>query len=263
MLEDLNIDNVAKVLNRSNLSDYNFMMYNSNNLANYHIVIKSLLDNFFEYYQVDNFKFEKNTFEGGTTLINKKFTNLWMKDITEIRFINLYPNIIIRLWEQKLLTFNINEFGVLFKFLVQNKDAIKNKLTNRNKGLLNFIINYTFGAGHNINSVIKINGLDLVVTYIKNTLIDLYTNYSNNVFYIDVDVIYLDFLDKTILDKYIIPLGLPYTIEHHLGGFFIQKKKYILETKNGIRTYGIEKFESENKIQKERIKKINIIKSKL
>jgi hypothetical protein len=264
MLENLNIDNVVRVLNKSNLSDYNFMMYNSNNLQNYHIVIKSLLDNFFDYYQDKDFHIrEKNNFDSAVILLNKKMTNVWMKDITEIKFISMYPNIIIKLWEQELLKFNIKEFGVLFKFIVHNKELIKEKLTNRNKGLLNFIINYTYGAVHNTNSIIKVDGLNLIISYYKDTLISLYDNYPNNVFYVDVDTIFLDFLDKTILDKYITPLDLPYVIEHHSGIFLMKKKNYILQTKDGIKTYGIENFNSEYKLEKDRIKKINNIKSKI
>jgi len=264
MLEDLNIDNVAKVLNNLHLSDYNFMMYNSNNLKNYHTIIKSLLDNFFDYYHDKDFHIrEKNNFDSAVILLNKKMTNVWVKDITEIRFISMYPNIIIKLWEQELLKFNIKEFGVLFKFIVQNKESINKKLTNKNKVLINFIINYTYGASHNINSIIKIDGINLIIPYYKDVLISLFDNYPNNVIHIEVDSIFLDFLDKDMLDKYIIPLNLPYVIEHHQGIFIMKKKSYLLQTKDGMKVRGIETFDSEYQLEKERIKKINNIRSKI
>jgi len=264
MIEVLNIDNVVKVLNNSHLSDYNFMMYNPNNLKIYHTIIKSLLDNFFDYQQVKDFHIrEKNNFDSGVILLNKKMTNVWMKDITEVQFIHLYPNIIIKLWEQELLKFNIKEFGVLFKFLVENKESIKDKLMGNNKSLLNFIINYTYSAGTNNNSIIKVDGLNLVIPYYKDVLIDLFDNYPNNLIYIDTDVIYFDFLDKVILNKYILPLQLPYKIEYHPGIFIMKKKSYILETKDGVIPRGVEKFNSEHKLEKERFKKISNIKSKI
>ena len=261
MKDELNIDNVIDILNSESNPIYDFLISNGHNVFIYNKVIKIFLDYFFDdEYSVDSTIHNEEKLFGATVLLNENMIEYYMQDITRLQFISMYPNIMIKLWEDGKLNFNINEFPIIFRFLVQNCNVIKNnsKLEMQGYRLLKFLINYTFRATMIKNSIIQVDNINKVIKYYRDNLVNLFNDYPKNVIYIDTDIIYFDFLDNSILNKYIKPLGIPYEINNDFDGLFSKKKKY-LTFKNTKITRGYKIYDSKFKKDKERMKKLNKI----
>ncbi len=270
---EINIDSVVHLLNLESLpkdlSKDAFMVGNGTNQIRYNKVVKKFLDYFFaSVYSIDSTIYNKEQRLRSVCLINQKMANYYMRDIVRVEFVSMYPNIMVKLWEDKQMKFNSNEFPILLKFLIRNKEVIRRnpKLERKSLSLLNFLINYTFMASMNRESLIQVDDANLVIGYYINQQDDLFNSYPDKVIYIDTDVIYFDFLDNNILDKYIKPLCIPYKIDYDINGIFIQKKKYITTQITGNWVTGFQPYNSKFLDEKEkmkRAKKIKIIKNRL
>jgi hypothetical protein len=215
-------------------------------LDDWNSVITRLLDYFFEPYKIKKVKEDFGYF-GGSVLLDPRNTGYWFKDLYQITFNLLYPSVISLLNDKGKIKFNIEEFGVLYKFLVKNHKSIKNssELTEEGKFLFKVIINYTYGACTNYfgRGKIKAENIDIVPTYTKEIFELLFKENPKNILYIDTDVIYLRTLTVDILEK-LDSLKVNYDVKGHIQAFFIMKKKYILVEDGVIKLKGIKTITS-------------------
>ena len=266
---ELTVDNIINLLNEQNYTinqltstfvqdPYRFRLKDFINIT------MIMVNYFFENYT--NIKIEipnSDRLLGSYIAINERMKLKWLKDISYIEFNSLYPNIIIKLWKENKLKFSIYEFGLIYTFLVENKNLIlKNpNIKEESKLLLRVIINYLYGASNNlsITNKVVIDNLELVTLYTKETFQQLFENNKDNVAYLDTDQIFLDYVSPEIINNYIKPLGLPYIIKHNIDCMFIEKKRYIMDEFGTLKVRGIQEYRSNYKKEKLRLKKINKI----
>jgi hypothetical protein len=270
----LTVDNIITVLNQQNYTVEQFTNNvndpNRLKLNDYNKVVTDLLNYFFIDYSTKHTKYSDDLY-GSLVLINRNIKNKWLENFSLIEFKLLYPNIISKLWKENEIKFNIYEFGILYSFMVDNYENIKNhsSMTDISILLFRYIINFTFGATiprkYN-RSIILMSEHEKIVSYNNNIFTYIFENNQHNVFYIDCDCIYLDYLSPEIMSK-INELNLPYKIENNLNGIFIQKMKFIIERDKKIKQRGLSgSFKSKYKLEKTRLKKLqkinNIINNK-
>ena len=256
----INIDNIVYLLNQQKFTNEQFTLNSLNRLSIKDInnVFLNFIDYFFDSYQINDLEISDNR-SYGTTLINDKLRNYWHTNISKISFNSLYPNIIVKLYENGKLKFNIDEFAIIYSFMVKNINIIKNhkNITDVSKLLFKFLINYTYGALSNPKfSNFYVDKHRLICEYIHHPLVTFKNDYIDNIIYVDTDVIYLDFLTKEI-KKQFDWLELPYEIEYGINGFFLEKKKFIIDKNNSCKVRGIQEYKSKYKLQKSRLYKIS------
>jgi len=267
---ELTIDNMVNFLNQQNYttSQLTSTIYADPNrfrLGDFIKVSKVLLDHFFTDYKEEDFDLPPNYYQGSVILINEKMKLKWMKDISYIEFTSLYPNIIIKLnklWKENKLKFSVFEFGIIYTFLVENRKliSINPNIKEESKLLCKVMINYLYGASSGQHKFpTRISNVDSIPHYTRETLESLFEIHKDNIAYIDTDQIFLDFVSPEILDNYIKPLGLPYTIKHNIDCMFIEKKKYLMDELGTLKVRGIVEWRSKYKAEKLRFKKINKI----
>lgn len=267
----LTTDNIVYLLNQENYTVEQLMSTfqddpNRFRLHDYNKVIKRFLDYFFIDYKSDSFEV-KLPLMGALILINEKTRYKWLEDFSTIEFNGLYQQIMTKMWREGNGRFNIYEFGVLFNFMVENSKKIKTdpKISETGRLLFKYLLNYTFGACANQigKSLIYFDNLDKVPLYTKTTFVHIMEKNPHNIFYIDVDQIYLDYVSPEVLSC-IKSLDLPFTVENNFTGMFMEKKKYIIQKGNIIKPYGLKgSFKSKYKLEKNRINKLQRILNKI
>lgn len=262
----LTVDNIVCLLNQQpytveQLNNQNPNDPNRFKLSDYNNFSKTLLDYFFTDYQSEEFH-TVISLMGAPIMINERIKMRWIEDFSSIEFYLLYPNIMIKLWERGEIKFNIHEFGILYKFLVENYKSIKKdpNLTETGRLLLKYFINFTYGATMNRfgTSFIYFNGHDKISKYTKQTFEHVFEKYGDTIFYIDTDVIYLDYITPEVLSN-VKSLGLPYNIGTNLNGMFVEKKKYQIQENGSLRVRGLQRYRSKYKLEKNRINKLHKI----
>lgn len=256
----INVDNIVYLLNQQNFTIEQFTLKSLNrfSIKDFNNVFLSFIDYFFDSYQINDLEISNNR-SYGTTLINDKLRNYWHTNICKISFDLLYPNIIVKLYENGKLKFNIDEFAIIYSFMVKNINIIKNhkNITDISKLLFKFLINYTYGALSNPKfSNFYVDKHRLICEYINHPLVTFKNDYIDNIIYVDTDEVYLDFLTKEIKEQFDW-LELPYEIEYGINGFFLQKKKFIIDNNNNCKVRGIREYKSKYKSQKDRPYKIS------
>ncbi len=268
----LTIDNIVYLFNQETYTVEQIMSTiqddpNRLRLRDYNRLVKKFLDYFFIDYDTSKSYVIKPVLIGTTVLINEKIKYKWLENFSCIEFFSLYPNIMAKLWKDGKANFNIYEFGVMYNFFVENSKKIKSdpKMSETGKVLFRFFINYTYGASQNHfgNSFISFDGVDKVPIYTKETFQYIMENNEHNIFYLDCDEIFLDYVSPEILSC-IKSLGLPFTIENNLNGMFMEKKRYMLQKGNNIKQRGLRSsFRSKYKLEKNRINKLQKILNKI
>lgn len=264
---ELTIDNIIKLLNQQNYTVSQMTSTiaadpNRFRLYDFLKVSKILLDYFFTDYKQEDVNLPSDYYQGSLILLNDKMKSKWMKDISCIEFTSLYPNIILKLWKENKLKFSVFEFGIIYNFLVENRKLIiKNPNTKEESKLLcRVMINYLYGASSTQNKFpIRVSNIELISAYTKETFQELFEIHKDNVAYIDTDQIFLDYVSPEIIDNYIKPLELPYTIKHNIDCMFVDKKRYIMDEFGTLKVKGIVEWRTKYKNEKLRIKKINKI----
>lgn len=264
---ELTIDNMINILNQQNYTSEQLNKHNPNDpnrfkSSDFLKVSKNLLDFFFTDYKEEDFDSPPDYYQGALVLINEKMKLRWMKDISYIEFTSLYPNIIIKLWKENKLKFSVFEFGIIYTFLVENRKlSLKNpNIKEESKLLWKWMINYLYGASSNQHKFfIRVSNIELVSDYTRKTFQKLFEKHTDNVAYLDIDLIFLDYVSPEIIDNYINPLGLPYTITHNIDCMFIEKKRYMIDEFRTLKVRGMSEWRSKYKFEKLRIKKINKI----
>lgn len=153
----------------------------------------------------------------GFIWINEDFRNKIFLNCKKLEWNSLYPNIIIKLYEEKIIPLEDYEARDL-KYYLENKSELRktdpdmyNVFKIQSNSLYGKIVNrgYKFGS--------------LITQYTKLYYTELIQN-NPNIFYIDVDVIYytgeIDYFD--LLD-----LGVEYNISVVDSFIFSAKKRYI------------------------------------
>ena len=268
----LTIDNIVYLLNQENYTVEQLTTLSVDNpnrfkLSDYNKFAKKLLDYFFTDYVTIKMSYDGPEYFGAPILLNERIKLKWLENFSSIEFNSLYPNIIVKLWEKGELKFNIYEFGIIFKFIVQNYKTIKKNpnLTDVSRLLIKYFINFTFGATVNRfdTSFIYLNSHDKIVSYTKETFEHLMEQNTNNIFYIDTDTIYLDYITPEVLSN-VKSLGVPYSIETNLNGMFLEKKRYQIQKNGDLKIRGLQgSFRSKYKLEKNRINKLQKILHKI
>lgn len=145
-------------------------------------------------------------------------TGILLYDIYEFSFVSLYPNIIIN------QEFSFEDFDA-YRFIVQNRHAMKKLLSPRGYHVLKTWINFYYGIkGKNDSNFVE------TVTGTGRALMRRIINaLGPSEIYADTDTVY--FRGKERLEKvksYADYLNYPYEVEHFEAGLFFAKKKLIL-----------------------------------
>jgi hypothetical protein len=267
----ITVDNIVYLLNQQNytveqLTSQNVNDLNRFRLSDYNDFSKVLLDYFFIDYKTIEIESTKSKFFSVPILLNESIKMKWIENFSSIEFDMMYPHIIVKLWERRDIKFNIYEFGIIYKFIVENYKIIKKNpnITDVSRLLVKYFINFTYGAtmNHLKTSFIQIDDHEKIVTYSKEVLYYIMDKYKDTIFYIDVDSIYLDYIIPEVLSN-IKSLGLPYTIQTNLNGMFIEKKKYQIQESGSLRVRGLSRYRSKYKLEKNRIDKLQKILNKI
>ncbi len=266
MKTPLTVDIIVKLLNQQQYTidnfDVNSINKNRVSLNDFNKVFSIIINYFFESYKIFNIEIIDDLEYPNNIILNDKMKNHWHTNISKISFNNLYPNIISKLWKNNELKFNINEFAIIYSFMVENIDEIKNHkdMNEVSKLLFNFLIYYTYGALTTTLSKFYVDDHYQIKKYTNLLFRNFIKNYNDNIIYIDTDIIYLDFLNKNI--KYELnQLEIPYEIEFGINGIFFDKKKFILDSSNTCKVKGYRKFKSKYQLLKNRISKIKVLNS--
>jgi len=237
MKKELNIENVIEILNNQET----FNSYSSN----YYIgLVRSLIDYF--YNEPTKIEFVKETpIFGGYCNFSSEFLSKECYNIKRIQFESLYPSIIVNLYKEGKIKFNVIEFGELYTFLVENKKVIKsnNKLTNNSQTVLNIVLNGLYGLSS--NSLYKF-GIDkgcLITDFAYKMNEYIFETFKDDIIYIDTDTIYLKEINNS-LSTYLSNLPLKYKIEDNINFCVFRKKTFVCEDSNGIRVSGMMKNKS-------------------
>ncbi|MFW5848119.1 MAG: hypothetical protein ACOCVF_04320 [bacterium] len=261
MKKDLNIENIISILEKENYKYHNLQFPYGMVSSIYDKIIKELLDTFFNY-EVCGLEIYDNIRQPpiSSKIYLKEKGNL-VENGYKLEFNLLYPFIIIKLWENSDINFNINEFGVLYSFLVNNYKNVKKLNISKDIIILwKTLINYTFSILINpVSQFIRCDYISFVTSYMNNFYDDLIKRYNGIILCVDTDTIYLDFMTKEFIED-IKKIDIPFDISNL--DFFLMDKKKIIEFNNGnIKSIGLKKYKSNYQLEKDRIKKLKKIKS--
>lgn len=147
----------------------------------------------------------------GFIWINEDFRNKIFLNCKKLEWDSLYPNIVLQLYEEKIITLEDYESRDL-KYFLENKSELKKTDPYMYNGLYGKIVNRDYKF------------VSLIAQYTKLYYTELIQN-NPNIFYVDVDVIYytgeIDYFD--LLD-----LGVEYNISD-VDSFIFSAKKNILK----------------------------------
>jgi len=162
----------------------------------------------------------------GFTWINEDFRNKIFLNCKKLEWNSLRPNIILQLYEEKIITLDDCEARDL-KYFLENKSELKKT----DPDMYN-----AFKIRSNILGIFNRGDMfgSLITQYTKLYYTELIQN-NPNIFYIDVDVIYytgeIDYFD--LLD-----LGVDYNISDVDSFIFSAKKRYIEITDSRTKVIG-------------------------
>ena len=263
--EDLNIDNVLKILEREKYNYQSLQYPYGMTISTYNTIIKTLLDNFFNY-KINKLEIDDELYSfpnvGGKVYTIED--NIYIENSYRINFKSIYPYVLIKLWKKGKIKFNINEFGVLYSFLVNNYKNVKKLNINENIIVLwKTLINYTYAnllyIPTSSNVFIDCDYPHLVAEHTTNFFDKLIKKYSDIVLYIDTCTMFLDFITKDLLDD-IKKFNIPFTVDKDLSFFIIKKKKIIVIENNKVTHRGFKEYKSNYELEKSRFIKLKKLK---
>ena len=244
---EINVDNIVEFLNSFNYSEEAFKVnrnhVNCFKFRDYKVVTDMMVHHFFDTYtkiELDNYDINLNFSQIPLQLCEDKIGKI-LKNVSKIEFTRMYPNIILNLYREGRIKFNVKEFFELYEFMVINQQDIEkhSDTVEVTKGLLRSIINMLYGASlHPETTLIRIDRPYKVIDYYKNNHIDLFNIYSC-IIQTDIDVIHYLNTPNNKVEEHIKELNIPYTITHNLNGYFHQKKRYIIEDGEKIKVHGM------------------------
>lgn len=186
---------------------------------------------------------------GGCVMLNEQITGMVIENITEISFIKLYPNLLLHLYDNNILSkFNIeipNEVITKLKHLFDNGlEHIQ-----ENKTWMNSLwIKELRPIGHEM--------IDLFYQYMEMFYQDVINLIPYNWLYIDTDTLFfVDDEKGNITNKFIKNLytPIPYDFERRNLAFFEAKKRYIIaDNNNTLKQKGFLSYGRQNKMRHKR-----------
>lgn len=195
---DITIDNVVEflILNRFDM-DYLERARNRGNylygfgLSDFNKIGIEFIKYFFNDYKVNDgfIDHDNDLIIGSFCKLEEHNREKMFYNFNLIGFTNLYPNLTIKLHEEGKLQYSIEEFGVLYKLIVQNKDIILShpNMIEPDKYLLRLMINYLYLSSTRNTTDIRVNDINLIVDHSREFLINFSDKFNNNVIYIDTD----------------------------------------------------------------------------
>lgn len=235
----LTIDNVYDLLESTEYTIEN-LQSKTNLIEIYNHLTELLLNNFFpEYVVIENFE---QSFCNSVKLLEPHNPSIY-QDVTLLTIKRFYPTTIYKLNDitdkegdtssifSEPLIWNINEYKILFNFLLKNIDNFKEMSKDgRVILMIRFIINFTFGIAISGKNRIKCYNPSLIIDT-NNKMYEIIQNkFYYYLIYCDVDEFYFsDFNDKLpelkgMLDNW----GYSYEIEKINYFFYLAKKKFII-----------------------------------
>lgn len=179
--------------------------------------------------------------------LNSNYKDTLLEDLVRIDFNNLYPNIILGLYNEGLIDKEWESDINQLKLFLENVDELKKKtkqfIGKPYDDLQNSILgSYKAGRIHANTLYGKIKS-PLVVEYLHLVYTDLIEKYRDDIVYIDCDII--------ICKQYIDISNIPAKSEmSKLEYFYIENlKKYILFYNGQLETRGHSKFTKEDLLQ--------------
>lgn len=201
-------------------------------------------------------------------------------EIKKIQFNSFYPFILMKLFENNEIIFNIKEIGLLYKYILENHKKIRkdNNITQNGSVVCKIFLNGMYAISANNFSNFGVNKPNLISDYGRNIMDYIFNEYSSDIIYIDTDMIITKNISDNLLN-YLNNLGLNFDVSD-INFMIINKKRYLIEENgeleikgfhtNSIRTRRnstyethkeiIEKFKY-NLLYLSRIKKIKNIKN--
>ena len=224
--KEMTVENMVESLAKYKL-DLNFLYgldkVNKFKLVNWNQIIGDLLNEYFcelTIYNIPKYNDIKTEY-CILNYFNELYKEIWVDNLIQISFNNLYPNIICKLLKDDKIKFSIKEFGNLFTFLTDNYSKINEyNIPKEIKLLWNIILNFTYGGMKNESCIIHMDQLfnydvtkykiidgkrvveDLIPFYTKGLFQKLQLKYPETIIYIEIDEIYLkgksgqDYLNK-------------------------------------------------------------------
>lgn len=238
MKNEITVENIIHFFNNELLNiiyDTSNFFTTSYNYKTFISVSESLLDFFFYEYKIRKISCPDNkSILRSIIYINKEEKEKYIKNIKKIEFKKLYPNIICKLINEGKIDTNIDEFFILYDFIIKNHESIRPYLNDEPIKLFNILINFLYVVSGNSYNYVYFNNAHLILDYIKVTFSQLFS--IGNVLYLDTDVIYYNGNEDEIIEK-IDKLFLPYEIKDVYLSYFISKKNYIV-IEDKVKSYG-------------------------
>lgn len=135
-----------------------------------------------------------------------------------ISFNNLYPNIVIKLYDDGILDFNCDAFGDIVINLFRYKKYYKDQFKSSDTWLLTkLLINWTYGKLGSDKSTYSISPFRMISLYTKGYFDTLIEMCPKSIIKIDCDEIYIKDYDndyvKNCIHHILNKLNMPYTID--------------------------------------------------
>jgi len=167
---------------------------------------------------------------GGITMLNEQITGMVIENITEISFIKLYPNLLLHLYDNNILSkFNIE---VPIEVITKLKHLFDNGLEHiqENKIWINSLWVKELKP-------IVYEMFELFHQYMEMLYKDVINLIPYNWLYIDTDTLFfVDDKKGSVTNKFIKGLytHIPYDFERRNLAFFEAKKRYIIADNNNV-----------------------------
>jgi len=261
---ELTINNIQSFLQQySIIDDLNF---SNGQKFDFNEMVTNILNEFYPEWKYKNI-YKKDIVEEFSLFMHPKCRETIIENVVEISFVNFYAQIMLNLtsieednidysnvdpygeedWDDDdKIYWNIPEYFTIFKFLVENKTAIKLIGDYKSNKLLDVIINITYSCARNtINSyIIQIKNGDKISKFAKNIVDGFIIKYPDNVFYTDTDQIF--FIDFNSIENEVLlhlkEIGFKYEVKKINTLVMFNRKKYIQTNDINLYTRGFKKL---------------------
>lgn len=241
-IREINVDNVVEFLNTQKYSlEYmmgmSFTYSKRFNLTDYQKFIDELVRYFFSGVTYVDLP-RRMDFLGSPMIHKEEIVNKIFKNVNELSFIHMYPNIIINLYNKGEVEFNVVELPDIYTFVVKNKNEIQNhpNIKEESKKLTNLIINYLFGSSFNQKTKIYITEIDKVIEYYRGVYEKIFD--INGFLYANLDELYFeDSVKEQVLD-YVNKLDIPYEIKECSNFCYFDRRRFVRVVDGDIKVMG-------------------------
>jgi len=264
---ELTLDNVYQLLDNTEytlekITGQDPVTHQNNfKLQDWTDTMKLMLDSFWPGNRIKILNNYQPLIHGGRVYLNESYKDRMFLNVHQVSLNNFYQRIITKLnnvdpkafkneidpygeenWDDGIfykqkLDWNSVKFPVLFDFLVENKEKIKERSTSDEREgqhgrvyrLLISILNYTYGAMNNLYSLIKCSNPGAVAETGRSIMRYFENTYPNHVIYIDVDEIYFSAFEeiREDIESKLKELKLDYDIDNYQYFLPLAKKNHV------------------------------------